>query len=205
MLIIGLTGGIGSGKNAAAQYFQELGIEVVDADIASRRIVEQGTPAYQQIVEHFGAGALLPSGELNRRALRALVFSDPEKRLWLEKLLHPLIYDWLKERLAGVSSPYAILSSPLLLETNQYTLANRVLVVDVPEEMQVERTMSRDANSESQVRAIMANQMPRAKRLELANDILDNSGSQDELKAHIETLHHKYLSQAKSLEHSERV
>ncbi len=193
MLTIGLTGGIGSGKNAAARYFQDLGISVVDADIASRRLVEPGLPAYYDIVEHFGEGVLLPSGELNRRALRALVFSDPDKRLWLENLLHPLIYQWLKDRIQSATSPYVVLSSPLLLETTQYQLTDRVLVIDVPEDLQVERTMSRDANSESQVRAIMSNQMPRAKRLEQANDILDNTGSLEDLKKEVEQLHHKYL------------
>ncbi|WIO74867.1 dephospho-CoA kinase [Porticoccaceae bacterium LTM1] len=196
MFVVGITGGIGSGKNAATHIFQDLGIEIVDADVASRRVVEQGTPAYEEIVEHFGAGVLLPSGDLNRRALRALVFSDPDKRMWLEGLLHPLIREWLQNRLESAQTPYVILSSPLLLETDQYRLADRVVVVDIPEELQVERTMSRDANSESQVKAIMANQMPRAKRQELADDIIDNSGSMDDLKEQIEALHQKYLEMA---------
>lgn len=196
MFVVGITGGIGSGKNAATHIFQDLGIEIVDADVASRRVVEQGTAAYDQIIEHFGAGVLLPSGDLNRRALRALVFSDPDKRMWLEGLLHPLIREWLQSRLESAQTPYVILSSPLLLETDQYQLADRVVVVDIPEELQVERTMSRDANSESQVKAIMANQMPRAKRQELADDIIDNSGSLDNLKEQIEALHQKYLEMA---------
>lgn len=197
MFVVGITGGIGSGKNAATHYFQDFDVEIVDADVASRRVVEQGTEAYDAIIDHFGAGVLLPSGDLNRRALRALVFADPDKRLWLEQLLHPRIQRWLQERLEAAHTAYVMLSSPLLLETNQYQLTDRVLVVDASEELQLERAMARDAASESQIRSIMASQMPRAKRLELANDIINNNGSMDDLKEQVEELHQKYLAMAK--------
>ena len=196
MFVVGITGGIGSGKNAATHIFQDLDIEIVDADIASRRVVETGTDAYYQIIDYFGAGVLLPSNDLNRRSLRAMVFADPDKRIWLENLLHPLIHQWLDERLKTARTPYVILSSPLLLETNQYQLADRVLVVDATEELQIERATARDATSKSQIRAIMANQMPRMKRQELADDIISNSGSMDELKEQVEQLHQKYLIMA---------
>ena len=196
MFVAGITGGIGSGKDAATHIFQDLNIEIVDADIASRRVVETGSDAFYQIVDYFGAGVLLPSNDLNRRSLRAMVFADPDKRLWLEGLLHPLIHQWLQDRLQAARTPYVILSSPLLLETSQYQLADRVLVVDATEELQMERAMARDASSESQIRAIMANQMPRMKRQEQADDIINNSGSMDELKEQVEQLHQKYLAMA---------
>lgn len=204
MYVVGVTGGIGSGKNAVTHCFQDHDIEIVDADVASRRVVESGMPAYDAIVDHFGAGVLLPSGDLNRRALRALVFSDPEKRLWLEELLHPLIHQWLQDRLAAVKSPYVILSSPLLFETNQHQLANRLLVVDIPEELQIERTMMRDANSESQIRAIMENQMTREDRLANADDVVDNSGTLEQLSTIVDELHHKYLTLADEHLHAEQ-
>ena len=200
MYVVGLTGGIGSGKNAATHYFQDCDVEIVDADIAARRVVEPHTDAYMEIIEHFGTGVLLPSNDLNRSALRALVFADPEKRQWLEELLHPLIYQWMDQRLRTVQSPYVILASPLLLDTDQYKLADRIVVVDATEELQIERACARDATSEAQIRAIMASQMPRQKRLELADDILCNSGSMEELKTQVEALHQKYLKLASEAE-----
>jgi dephospho-CoA kinase len=198
MYIVGVTGGIGSGKNAVTKVFKEFGIDVVDADVASRRVVEPGMHAYDEIIDHFGAGVLLPSGGLNRKSLRALIFSDPEKRKWLEGLLHPLIEEWIKKRLAAANSPYVVLSSPLLLDTNQHKLCDRVLVIDTDEEMQIKRTTARDATSEGQVRAIMANQISRSRRLEQADDVIENNSTLDELHNLVEAAHLSYLEFIKS-------
>ncbi|MCF7545912.1 dephospho-CoA kinase, partial [Pseudomonas petrae] len=138
--ILGLTGGIGSGKSAAAQCFVDLGVHLVDADNAARWVVELGRPALAQIAEHFGASVLQADGTLNRSALRELIFKDPQQRFWLEGLLHPLIREEIRQHLARAESAYAILVSPLLLETSQHQMVQRVLVIDVPESVQIERT-----------------------------------------------------------------
>lgn len=195
-LVIGLTGGIGSGKSAVSDRFEALGITVVDADKASRVVVEPGRPALSAIAAHFGEGILDAGGALDRAALRAKVFADPAERAWLEKLLHPLIGEEIQRGLAAASSPYAVLVSPLLLEARQDALADRVLVVDVEESTQLARTMRRDANSESQVRAIIAAQLPRAERLARAHDVLRNEGSLEELHRAVDSLHARYLQMA---------
>lgn len=194
--IVGLTGGIGSGKSAVARCFEQLGIVVVDADIAARKVVEPGTPALAAITEHFGADMLLSDGQLDRAALRQRIFSDGAAKTWLEQLLHPLISTWIWQQLEAASSPYAVLESPLLLETTQHQRVNRVLVVDVPEAVQIARATARDSNSEDQIRAIMANQMPRAERLARADDVIDNSGSLEQLQQQVAILHRKYVSEA---------
>src|SRR5690606_5215675 len=149
--ILGLTGGIGSGKSAVAQGFIGLGVHVVDADHAARWVVEPGRPALTKIVEHFGPTVLQADGTLNRGALRGLIFEDAEQRRWLEALLHPLIAEEIQRDLASATSPYAILVSPLLIESGQYKLTQRVLVIDAPQQLQVQRTMLRDSSSEEQV------------------------------------------------------
>lgn len=195
-LVIGITGGIGSGKSAVTDRFEELGITVVDADLAARVVVEPGRPALDDIAEHFGADILLKDGSLDRAALRARVFADEKERKWLEALTHPLIGQEILDQLEASQSPYTILSSPLLLETGQKALAELIVVVDVPEEVQLARTMSRDDNDEAQVRRIMAAQMPRQKKLALADRVIDNSGSLADLDPQIETLHREFLQQA---------
>jgi dephospho-CoA kinase len=193
-LIIGITGGIGSGKSAVTDRFEALDITVVDADKVARIIVEPGQPALEKIAEHFGAKILLTDGSLDRAALRAKVFSEPQERLWLEALTHPLIREEIRAQLNSSCSPYAILSSPLLLETNQKSLAELVIVVDVPEQVQLERTVQRDNNDADQVRRIMAAQMSRSKRLELADIVIDNSGVLDKLDEVVRGLHEKFLT-----------
>lgn len=150
-LIVGITGGIGSGKSAVTQRFEQLGITVVDADLAARVIVEPGRPALSAIAEHFGHNIIQADGTLDRAALRQRVFADESERHWLEQLTHPLIGQEILGQLTAASSAYTLLSSPLLLETSQKELANCVVVVDVPEETQLERTMARDDNDEAQV------------------------------------------------------
>jgi dephospho-CoA kinase len=195
-LVIGITGGIGSGKTAVSDRFQDLGITVVDADIASRVVVEPGRPALAAIAEHFGAGALNADGSLNRAELRKRVFADPEERRWLEQLTHPLINQYLVEQLSKAESPYAILVSPLLAETGQSRFCHRILVVDVPTDLQVQRTMSRDANDEAQVRAIIAAQASREERLALADDVIVNDQGLEHIDAEVQRLHQIYLEMA---------
>ncbi|KJS05759.1 MAG: dephospho-CoA kinase [Gammaproteobacteria bacterium BRH_c0] len=196
MFIVGLTGGIGSGKSSVAECFARLGITVVNADTASRKVVEPGTPALQAIADHFGNAMLLPDGGLDRAALRQRIFSDPAAKDWLEKLLHPLIAQWIDTRLTAAPGPYAILESPLLLETAQHRRVNRVLVVDVAEALQIARASTRDANNAAQIKAIIASQLPRSTRLARADDVIDNSGALRDLAPQVEALHRKYLAMA---------
>lgn len=198
MIIIGLTGGIGSGKSAVADEFRKLGIKVVDADIAARKVVEKGSPALEKIAQYFGDDILLDDGALNRAALRKRVFNNNEQRQWLEQLLHPLINQWITNELASATSAYAILESPLLFESSQHTLVNRTLLVDVPESVQIERASTRDNNSIAQIKAIMDVQMPRLERKKRADDCIDNSGSIETLTPQVSVLHARYLELARS-------
>jgi len=198
-LVIGLTGGIGSGKSAVSKCFEKLGIAVVDADVAARVVVEPGTPGLARIAEHFGPGVIGPDGALDRAALRGIVFADEAERRWLESVLHPLIGEEIRRGLREATSPYAVLVSPLLLEAGQDALAHRVLVVDVGEDTQVARTMQRDNNSGEQVRAIIAAQIGRAERLARADDVIENSGSLEELEPKVLALHRRYLELAAAM------
>jgi dephospho-CoA kinase len=192
--ILGLTGGIGSGKSAAAQCFIELGIHLVDADQAARWVVEPGRPALTRIVEHFGTEVLQADGTLDRAVLRELIFKDSEQRVWLEGLLHPLIREEITQVLARAESPYAILVSPLLLETTQHQMVKRVLVIDVPQALQIERTVRRDSSDEEQVRAILKAQISREDRLRRADDVIVNDRDLTWLKTQVERLHDFYLT-----------
>ncbi len=192
--ILGLTGGIGSGKSAAADAFAELGIETIDADHAARWVVEPGRPALAKIVERFGESVLLGDGQLNRAALREHIFAEPEQRKWLEGLLHPLIRTEIKQFLDAAQSPYAILVSPLLIESDQYKAVQRVLVVDVPSEVQMARALQRDQVSETQLRAIMQAQLERDERLKYADDVLCNAADKAALQREVARLHDYYLT-----------
>jgi dephospho-CoA kinase len=195
-LIVGITGGIGSGKSAVTQRFEQQGITVVDADLAARVIVEAGKPALSAIAEHFGQDMIQPDGALDRAALRQRVFADDNERLWLEQLTHPLIGQEILDQLAASRSPYTILSSPLLLETSQKDLVDCVVVVDVPEETQLARTMRRDDNDEAQVKRIMAAQIAREDRVRQADIVIDNSRALEELDDLVEELHKEFLLKA---------
>jgi len=198
MLVIGVTGGIGSGKTAATDHFQSLGITVVDADLASRVIVEPGRPALKAIEEHFGASVIAADGTLDRRALREIVFTKPEERKWLEQLTHPLIGQEIASQIQNSESEYTILASPLLLESSQHHLAKRVLVIDVPESVQVERTITRDNTTEDGVKAIIAAQMKRQDRLAKADDVIVNDQDLAHLQQEVEKLHQTYLEMART-------
>jgi dephospho-CoA kinase len=197
-LVVGITGGIGSGKSAVTRCFEQRGITVVDADVVARLIVEPGTPALAAIATHFGNAILQPDGSLDRAALRSRVFSNDDDRRWLEQLTHPLIGQEILEQISASRSPYTILSSPLLLDTDQKALVDFVVVVDVPETTQVQRTMQRDGNDEAQVRRIMAAQLSRADRLERADIVIDNSRSLEELDSQVDELHKEFLLRAET-------
>lgn len=193
-LIIGLTGGIGSGKSEVSSRFSALGIDLVDADLLAREVVTPGTSALESIAKHFPeTDILLADGSLNRARLREIIFSNADEKEWLEQLLHPLINQRIREQLASTRSVYAILSSPLLLETQQYLLVDRILVVDTSEILQLERASRRDANQEAQIRAIMATQLSRAERCSRATDIIQNHGDLSELDEQVTRLHNLYL------------
>lgn len=194
--IIGLTGGIGSGKSTVARMFGDLGVHWVDADDVARLVVEPGTQALRAIAHHFGDGILQDNGGLDRAALRQKVFEDPEQRRWLEALLHPIIREELIRQLSpeDYALPYVMLVSPLLLETNQHELVDKVVVVDVPEEIQIERTIARDSNSREQVERILAAQMPRAARCEKADALINNAQPMELVQASVRALHQRFLA-----------
>lgn len=196
-MIIGLTGGIGSGKSAVSLRFAvKHGIHVVDADLKSRVVVEPGRPALQAIVDRFGDAVVQSSGELDRAALRERVFREPQERLWLETLLHPLIREEIVTDLASATSPYALLVSPLLVESGQHRMTDRVLVVDVAEETQLMRTALRDNVPQQQIKAIMQAQASREERLKHAHDIVSNDQDLAALHKQVDALHQNYLKLA---------
>ncbi|MCB1857062.1 MAG: dephospho-CoA kinase [Gammaproteobacteria bacterium] len=199
MLTIGLTGGIGSGKSAASNQLEHLGVPVIDADLTAREVVMPGEPALELITQRFGAEILNPDGTINRSRLRALVFQDSQARRDLEGILHPRIRQRMKDRLSRLSSAYAVLSIPLLVETHQVDSVDRVLVVDCPEAVQIQRIQARDHATKDQARAILAAQCDRQTRLRAADDIIDNSGDLEQLKAQVVALHARYLDMAKQL------
>ena len=193
MLIIGLTGGIGSGKSVASDKFKSLGITVVDADVASRTVVEPGKPALKEIKDHFGSGIITAEGKLDRNKLREIIATDAEERKWLESVLHPKIGEQITKEISESTSVYTLFVAPLLLETNSQEMCSRVVVVDVPKEVQIQRTAERDKVSPNQVEQMVTAQMDREKRLEKADDVLLNSGTIEDLEKQVEELHKKYM------------
>jgi dephospho-CoA kinase len=194
MLVIGLTGGIGSGKSTVADAFAATGAPIIDTDLIARDLTAHGEPALREIQAAFGDSICRSDGQLDRAALRNLVFQDPAARHRLEAILHPKIRDRMLQRLNAVVAPYAILIIPLLLETGQDALVDRVLVVDVPESVQVQRVMRRNGLDEREVRAIIASQVDRSKRRARADDLIDNGGQPSDLGPQIDRLHRHYLS-----------
>ncbi len=189
MIVVGLTGGIGSGKSAVTKIFEGLGVKVVDADVASRQPVMKGEPALKKIAEKFGANILTSEGELDRRKLREIIFNDNSAKDWLENLLHPLIHQILIDDLTSASSSYAILVSPLLFETNQKDLCSKTIVIDTSEDRQIDRTSKRDNVEPSQVKLIIDSQIDRKSRNELADIIILNDGSLQELEEKVKKFH----------------
>lgn len=197
--IVGLTGGIASGKTTVANLFAENGIELVDADIIAREVVEPGSKGLQAIAEHFGTEILLPNGELDRAALRSQVFDNPQQRLWLNNLLHPMIRQTMLEQVNASTSAYVIMVVPLLFENHLNSLVTTTLVVDISPELQISRTMQRDGVSKQQVEHILASQMSREQRLDKANHIIDNQGDINLLRNQVAHLHQLFLQQAAEL------
>lgn len=193
MLTIGLTGGIGSGKSTVAKYFSELGIEIIDTDELAREVVQPGTEALNKIIEKFGAGILDKEQHLDRKKLRNIIFKDVEARQWLEQLLHPLIRQCMRERIAHVKSPYCVAVIPLLVETKPNKSIHRVLVVDSPENLQISRVQQRDKLTSAQVNAILKAQASRDQRLSAADDVIHNDGNLNHLKQQVTQLHQRYL------------
>ncbi|AJY50849.1 MULTISPECIES: dephospho-CoA kinase [Halomonadaceae] len=194
-MIIGLTGGIGSGKSTVARAFETLGAASVDADDVAREIVLPGEPALLAIKNRFGDQVIHQDGTLNRAALRAIIFKDPEQRRWLESVTHPKIRERLLQHLAQLKTqgaPYVLLVSPLLFESGQNALVNRAVVVDVPQALQLSRTQQRDGVSESQVHAILAAQLSREQRLAQADDVIDNSGDHRSMMEQVVRLDQRY-------------
>lgn len=195
-LRIGLTGGIASGKSAAAAAFARLGVPVVDTDRLAREVVEPGRPALAAVVAEFGPGILDADGRLDRRRLRALVFADADRRRALEAILHPAIRAATVAAVAAVRAPYVVVAIPLLVESGQRSAYDRVLVVDCPVELQLARLLERDRETPDGARAILAAQAGRADRLAAADDVLENSGSLADLENAVRALHERYLALA---------
>lgn len=193
-LIVGLTGGIGSGKSAASAWFEQQGICVVDADVVAREVVQVGSPVLQQLVASFGDWVLLENGELNRRALREHVFLDDQARHILNEITHPAIRAAIVEQLEQASSPYVMLVSPLLFESQQDALTSRTLLIDASIELQIQRASMRDGQSLEQIQNIIAAQMSREHKQQRADDIVLNDGELEHLYAQLQPLHLKYLA-----------
>ncbi|MCK4864972.1 MAG: dephospho-CoA kinase [Gammaproteobacteria bacterium] len=199
MLVIALTGGIGSGKTTVSELFKSKNIPIIDTDIIARQIVEQDEPAYTEIIKLFGEKILDIEKNIDRQALRKIIFSSSKNRLQLESLLHPIIWDEVRLQLKSITAPYCIIVVPLLLENIAQIKAitfDRILVIDVPEEIQVERTESRDHCGNSVIQNIMKNQVSRKIRIAAADDIILNTDNLDSLNTKVDKLHKQYLEQA---------
>ena len=194
MMVVGLTGGIGSGKTTVANMFAELGVPIIDTDQIARQLVEPGQAALAEICDQFGKDMLLPSGELNRAKLAEESFHDAKKKQQLEAILHPRIRQAMKKQLDALQSPYAIVVIPLLTETGGNRDVDRVLLVDCAEEIQTERVLARDQRPPEQLQAIIQSQASRQQRLAIADDVISNDGLLEELKAQVEQLHDEYLA-----------
>lgn len=199
--VVGLTGGIGSGKTLIANLFAELGVPLVDADVVAREVVEKGSPLLMQIASHFGDEILTAEGELNRAALREKVFANAEEKAWLNNLLHPAIRQAMLAQIAQIQAPYLLFVVPLLIENGLTEFCDRILVVDVSPNMQFERAIARDQSRAETIQAIIAAQVSREERLAVADDVIENdlplAQNLLHLKAQVAQLHQHYLALAK--------
>ncbi len=195
-LIIGLTGGIGSGKSVAADFFSQLGVTIVDADLASRKVVAPGQPALGALKDHFGTDILKHSAKgkmLNREKLRSIIFAHPEERDWVNNLLHPLIRQQMDEEVAQSTSSYVIKVVPLLIETGQKNQVHRILLIDVSEDIQRKRVAARDNSAIDEIDSIIKSQATREERIKVADDIIVNNSSLDDLEIAVKKMHNKYM------------
>ncbi|HET7560905.1 MAG TPA: dephospho-CoA kinase [Rhodanobacteraceae bacterium] len=200
--VVALTGGVAAGKSAVARRFEDLGIRVYDADVAAREVVAPNSAALAEIEFTFGAEVLNADGTLDRRAMRERVFADHEARRRLEKIIHPRVRAWLRRRAGMDRGPYCILAIPLLVENRaQYDWVDRVLLVDAPEALQIERLVARDGVSREHAGQMLAAQSSRAQRLAIADDVIVNDGDEAALDARVATLHARYLAQAQAARH----
>lgn len=198
--IVGLTGGIGSGKTTVSDLFKEqYDIVVVDADVIAREVVQPGSKALLAIREKFGESILSPDGNLDRARLRNLVFAEPVLKTWLNELLHPLIREQMQTQCQQAISEYVILSIPLLVENKLEHMADRILVVDCPEEIQLHRASIRDGVGEAQIKSIMQSQASREQRLAIADDVIINDTDKPQLLAKVQALHNKYRAYAEAI------
>lgn len=196
MLIIGLTGGIGSGKSTVCNYFANLGVPIIDADLIAREVVEPGQPALEQISARLGKDFITSEGRLNRRLLRERIFLDDRARTTLQSIMHPLIRARMKEQLATLDAPYVIIAIPLLVETGQRDMLDRILVVDTPVELQIQRVCRRDKVDKDQVQSILEAQCSRTDRLAVADETINNTGDLKALEGQVSQIHHYYLKLA---------
>lgn len=193
MLVIGLTGGIGAGKTTVSNLFMQQHVPIIDADMIAREVTQTNSPALQIIANHFGIGILHSDGSLNRTRLRQIVFEQPQERIWLEQVLHPLIRAEIEKRIQTITAPYCIVVIPLLFQVAPYPFIDRVLVVDAAEDIQVKRVMQRDRTDETHINAILKSQTQREERRSKADDIILNEGSLLDLEKQVQKLHSKYL------------
>jgi dephospho-CoA kinase len=197
MFSVGLTGGIASGKTTVSNLFADLGVPIVDTDVISRKLLDPSEPAYHQVTAHFGAAILTPDARIDRARLREMVFSDPRQKSWLEKMLHPLIYQGCHNAmLKHAAAVYVLVVVPLLFETNFQSLVDRILVVDCSAEQQVARLMKRDGIDEILAGKMLAQQMSNAQRLSRAHDIIENDSDTADLVTQVNSLHQSYLKRA---------
>ena len=194
MLKIGITGGIGSGKTALAREFQLLGVPVFDTDEIGRKLTQVGQHSFNKIIEHFGETVLLPTGDLDRKRLREIIFNNPIERQWLENILHPMILTEISDLAQQIEAPYIVAVIPLLIESQKQHYVDRILVIDVPEDIQFKRALARDKGTPEMIRRIMQSQVSRQERLSFADDLVDNSGDISNLAFRAKTLHNHYLS-----------
>jgi len=197
MLIIGLTGGIGSGKSTVTKYFEQLDVPVIDADVITRELVKPGKDALKEIEAHFGPEIIQTDGQLNRAWLRARIFDNADERKVLENILHPRAKEYAQKTISELNAPYCILCVPLLVESGWTDIVQRVLVIDLPRELQIQRTMERDGIPKNQVETIIDAQIDRNGRLAAADDVLTNTSDKSSLLEQVDTLHEQYLKQAK--------
>lgn len=193
ILVVALTGGIASGKSTVSDLFKTFDVPVIDTDVISRQLVEPGQPLLGKLVAAFGPDIVGPAGRLKRRKLRSLIFSSPQQRLRLEEIMHPAILDEARRQISTVSFPYCLLVIPLLTEIGGFPDADRVLVVDAPVSRQFERLTARDKVSKEQAESAVSAQASRERRLEIADDVIDNSGDEAALRPQVEALHQKYM------------
>jgi dephospho-CoA kinase len=192
-LVVGLTGGVASGKTAASELFSRLGVPVIDTDIIARKVVKPGQPAIGQIEQAFGPSVITPTGGVDRARLRRRIFADPTLRTALEQILHPRIRALAEQQIRALEAPYCVVVVPLLIESGMLDLVNRVLVIDIPESEQIARVQTRDNISREDAERMLKAQASRSQRLTHADDVIVNDGSRDELRMAVEKLHRQYL------------